>query len=132
MTVYSYLQIALGCAAGGVTRAMITNFSQAMGWTIIGTLLVNVIGCLLAGIVIALTIHYLQAHTPFIKAFLLIGFLGGLTTFSAFAVDVLHLIRDYQILPAALHILLNVSLSLLAVFAGFVLVQSFAGEVIKI
>lgn len=132
MTVYSYLQIALGCAAGGVTRAMITNFSHAMGWTIIGTLLVNVIGCFLAGIVIALTTYHFQAHTPLIRTFLVFGFLGGLTTFSAFAIDVLYLVRDYQILPAALHILLNVSLSLLAVFAGFLLVQNFTGAVIKI
>ena len=49
---------------------------------------------------------------------LLVGFLGSFTTFSTFALDVLHLTSGAEILKALLYILLSVLLCILGAWAG--------------
>ena len=58
-----------------------------------GTLAVNAVGCFLIGLIVG----YAEAHRPLsdeVQAFLLIGVLGGFTTFSAFGMDTIRLLRD--------------------------------------
>ena len=82
----------------------------------IGTLLVNVSGCFLIGI---LSQHYMnvQAH-PAMRAALITGFCGGFTTFSAFSLETVGLFDGGEYLKATAYILLSVTCSLLATFAG--------------
>ena len=53
----------------------------------------NAVGCFLIGLIVG----YAEAHRPLsneVQAFLLIGVLGGFTTFSAFGMDTIRLLRD--------------------------------------
>lgn len=86
-----------------------------------GTLAVNVIGSFLIGIMGALS----QADAswnlgPGARQFLMIGVLGGFTTFSAFSLQTLNLLRDGESLYAAANVAASVLVCLLAVWAGFV------------
>jgi len=81
------------------------------------TVIVNVAGSFLMGLLIeAVALRYggsLEA-----RAFLATGVLGGLTTFSAFSLDFVVLLQRGEHLPAALYLLVSVSVAILALFAG--------------
>ncbi len=83
----------------------------------LGTLVVNVVGCFVIGLVseLAETRGFL---TPESRAFLVIGVLGGFTTFSAFGNETLNLLRERDLALAGANVLLNVVLSLGAVWLG--------------
>jgi CrcB protein len=97
----SYLLIALGSALGGMTRHWCTLLISArldsmFPW---GTVLVNVSGSLLIGISAALLdsggdsggrLGAAQAARDFV----MVGLLGGYTTFSAFSLQTLQLLRQ--------------------------------------
>jgi fluoride exporter len=57
------------------------------------TLTVNVVGGFLMGIVFVV-IHERLGGSPEWRAFLATGILGGLTTFSAYSLDMMHLLTD--------------------------------------
>ena len=84
------------------------------------TVAVNVAGSLLIGFLGALFL----ARAPdkvILREAVLIGFLGGFTTFSAFSAEALRLMHGGETGKAMLHVLLNVALCLLAVWAGHAL-----------
>lgn len=83
-----------------------------------GTLAVNVLGCLLAGVAAALFERLSDWNTES-RLLVITGVLGGFTTFSAFGLETLTLLRSGSIALATLNVLTNVVLSLLAVSAGF-------------
>jgi len=80
------------------------------------TLLVNLAGCFLIG--------FLSSIFPSIdsnqltRLFLLTGILGGFTTFSAFSIETVELIRSGATLAAAIYIISSVVIGLVAVVAG--------------
>ncbi len=82
-----------------------------------GTLTVNVLGCLLIGLLVGLaeTRQLLGAET---RAFLLIGLLGGFTTFSAFGLETVNLVRDGELIGAFSNVGLQVVVGLAAVWVG--------------
>jgi len=90
----------------------------------IGTLTVNVLGSFLIGF---LYLYFEQTIAPLQKAMLVTGFLGALTTFSTFSLETMLLLQDGLHLKALLNILLNVTLSLLATFAGIILFKKIYG-----
>lgn len=100
----------------GVTRA----FGEAFPW---GILIANILGCFLMGLISAYFMQRMPEDEA-TKLFLTTGFLGGFTTFSAFSFDVLKLVNGGQNGTAVLYILASVGFSLLAVFAGFLLVKA--------
>ena len=55
------------------------------------------------------------------RQFLIIGVCGGYTTFSAFSMQTLELIRSNQMLQAGGNVLLSVLLGLIAVWLGHLL-----------
>jgi len=85
------------------------------------TFAVNVIGCLAAGILAGLVEKH-GFFTADTRLFLFTGLLGGFTTFSAFGLDALHLLRRGDLAIAAAYAGLSVVLGLAAVWLGFRLI----------
>ncbi|NVJ49424.1 MAG: fluoride efflux transporter CrcB [Gammaproteobacteria bacterium] len=110
--------VALGSAFGGVSRYWLReSLPQWIKFDFpLSTLLVNVVGCLLAGVFMV----YWQnsSVSPAIKTGVLIGFFGAFTTFSAFSADSWLLIQQDEYIKAGINIVLNMTLSLVAVFFG--------------
>lgn len=114
----AYLLAALGGALGALARwaaaEAIPTPPGAWPWA---TLLVNVTGCLLLGLLLAV----LAARSPepaWARPFLGVGVLGGYTTYSTFAIEVVHLVDDGGVPVAAGYVLLSVVGGVLAVAAG--------------
>lgn len=114
--------VGLGGFVGSSLRFMVHVWTQRIVPATVfplGTLVVNVIGCFLLGLLGGLLAHR-GILEPGYRLFLMIGLLGGFTTFSAFALDTLILIESAEALKALANIVLQVSLSLAAVYAGYI------------
>lgn len=121
-----YLWIALGSALGGMARyacdqAAIVWLGPALPW---GTLLVNVVGSFVIGVAAHLTT---SADEPLLglqaRGFVMVGLCGGFTTFSAFSLQNLVLLRAGATGRAALYVALSVGLCLAAALLGAVLAR---------
>lgn len=96
-------------------------WSEKFPWA---TLVVNIVGSFLIGFLAELMIE----DGPFflgsgVRALLLVGILGGFTTFSAFSLQTLALMREGEFALAVWNIFLSVALCLLAVWIGTLLAQ---------
>ena len=114
-----FLLVAFGGALGAVARWMLSGaiLHHAINWKFpLGTFIVNVTGCIAAGIVAGLITKH-DMFSPAARLFLLTGVLGGFTTFSAFGVECMYLLRRGEYSIAALY----VSLSIIAGLAGLML-----------
>jgi CrcB protein len=90
----------------------------------VGTLIVNVTGSLLIGLFAGLAEHR-QVFGHGARLLLVVGVLGGYTTFSAFSLETLSLLRSGQSLLALLHVFLQLSLGIAAAAAGFAAARAF-------
>jgi CrcB protein len=87
-------------AAGGVIGALsryglteaVTHRPNDFPWA---TLIINVTGCLLIGVLMVVLVEVGGRH-HLARPFLGVGVLGGYTTYSAFAVDVVRLVRVHE------------------------------------
>lgn len=108
-----WLAVALGGALGSMARyAVRLAFVPATGfpwWT----LLVNVLGGLLIGLLAGWGRDWPEA----LRVGLLVGVLGGFTTFSAFSLETISLLREQPAL-ALVNVLANVALCLIACAVG--------------
>ncbi|MGF1620451.1 MAG: fluoride efflux transporter CrcB [Rhodomicrobiaceae bacterium] len=118
------LLVAAGGAFGSAARYLVNIsaaalFGLAFPW---GTMAVNVVGSFLMGLVIAFGAERLSMSEE-LRALIAVGFLGGFATFSAFSPDfaVLFERKDYGL--AGLYLAGSVSLSILALFAGLMVVR---------
>ena len=116
--------VALGSALGGVARVWATVLvgrlaGDGLPW---GTLTVNILGSLLIGLVASLSAPEGRwlAH-PLTKQFFLLGVFGGFTTFSAFSLQTLNLLRDGEVMRAAAYVGASAMLCVLAAWAGHLL-----------
>jgi CrcB protein len=122
----SWLLIALGSALGGVARHAVGLFvTQKWGsvfpW---GTLTVNVVGSFVIGVLGALVAVSQRTSTAdLVRELLMIGFLGGFTTFSAFSLQTLQLMRDGRPGLALANVAISIAACLVAVWLGYVLGQ---------
>ena len=120
----TYLWVAVGGALGSVARYWMTNAVAALTgprfpW---GTIAINVIGSFIIGFTAFLTTPVGRVPISFdTRAFILVGICGGYTTFSAFSLQTLELMRSGNWLAAGGNILLSVVACLLAVWAGYAL-----------
>src|SRR5919112_1824772 len=92
------LLIGLGGGIGSIARYLChkwftTHHPQAFPW---GTFTVNIIGCFLIGIFWALAFKSFVATETW-KLFLMTGICGGFTTFSAFTLESIGLIREQKL-----------------------------------
>lgn len=88
------------------------------------TFAVNVLGCLVIGLLAGLTERY-ELFGSGTRLFLFTGLLGGFTTFSAFGLDAMFLVRRGELLVAALYAGASVLLGITAVWLGLKLVSVF-------
>ena len=123
------LLVGAGGLVGASMRYLIGTWVQsaagAAGFPY-GTLAVNGAGCLLIGLLAGLA----EARQPLsseAQAFLIVGLLGGFTTFSAFGIDTIRLLREGAYLAGSANVLLQVAVGLSAVLAGLRLGRAVGG-----
>jgi len=89
------------------------------------TFAVNVLGCLVVGILAGLAERF-ELFGPSTRLFLFTGLLGGFTTFSAFGLDAIYLLRRGELWLAMAYAGASVVLGIAAVWLGIKLISSFA------
>ena len=114
------LLVGLGGFAGAVARYLLGGWvlhhtlSAKFPWS---TFAVNVLGCLVIGVLSGLA-ERMEWFTPPVRLLLLTGLLGGFTTFSAFGLETVHLLRRGEPTIALAYALGSVLICTLAVWIG--------------
>lgn len=113
------LLVGLGGGLGSMARFLCQRwFSTAMApgfpW---GTFAVNISGCWLIGIIWGLSFRTIAENESW-KLFLMTGICGGFTTFSAFTLEGIGLIREQKLGYFFLYAAGSLILGLLATWAG--------------
>ena len=120
------LFIFIGGGLGSVLRFVIGQFLSGFQqqtdfpW---GTFSVNIIGSFLIGLLLASSLRSDQDWN-LIKSLLVIGFCGGFTTFSSFAYENFHLLREGQFGLFALYAISSLIIGLSAVYLGWSIQES--------
>jgi CrcB protein len=117
-----WLAVGIGGFVGAISRFQISLWLS--GWSIqrfgrvypFGTFAVNIVGCLFIGILMALVTDK-KIHDDWHKV-LVTGCLGSFTTFSTFSYETVELIRDDRPGLAALYVVANLVVGLVAVMVG--------------
>jgi fluoride exporter len=115
--------VALGGAFGSVARYKLSGYvlHHTIDWRFpAGTFAVNVIGCLVAGLLAGLA-EQREMLTPETRLLVFTGVLGGFTTFSAFGMETMFLLRRGELLIAGANVALSVAAGLAALWLGLVL-----------
>lgn len=108
-----WLAVALGGALGSLARYALKLGLMPLSTFPWWTLIVNVSGGLLIGLLASLGREWPEA----LRLGLIVGLLGGFTTFSAFSLETLELLRQQPLLALS-NVLANVTLSIAACAAG--------------
>jgi len=119
--VKSILLVALGGAIGSVARFKLSGWvlQQATNWRFpVGTFVVNVIGCFIAGALAGMAVKQ-DVFTPEARVFLFTGLLGGFTTFSAFGLETLLLLKRGEAGVAIANVVLSVTIGLIVAWLGY-------------
>jgi CrcB protein len=121
--------VAIGGALGSVARYGLSvlvlrqvnpvNFPWA-------TFSVNVLGCLLAGIFLVVAEQF-SAVNQEARLFVVTGLLGGFTTFSAFGIETLGLIRRGEMLIALSYASLSIIVGVLAMWLAYSALKAMLG-----
>lgn len=110
--------VALGGALGSCARYAVTlaflNQKLTGPWPVLA---VNLSGSFLIGLAAG---HFSKSPNGPAQLLLVVGLLGGFTTFSSFSLDNLALLREGQVVPAALNILAQSLLGLLLASLGYI------------
>lgn len=117
--------VAAGGATGAVARYLLgLQAMRSLGgaWPY-GTLAANILGGLLMGVLAGVLSLRGGADQEKWRLLLGVGVLGGFTTFSAYSLEVALMIERRAYGQAALYSLGSVVLSILALFAGLILMR---------
>lgn len=125
LEIQKILFVGLGGSLGAMLRYFIARIFMAFG--IAGnfpthTLVVNLAGCFLIGLLSS--VFPSIEENQLTRLFLLTGIFGGFTTFSAFSIETIDLIRSGSALVAATYVVSSVVIGLVAVIAGISLAGS--------
>lgn len=117
------LLIGTGSFIGGIVRYLLGAWVQSKSVTPlpIGTFVVNVLGCLVIGCMFGFSEKANLA--PEWRLFVMTGLCGGFTTFSAFSLETVNLLRSGQTVYALGYVALSVLLCLAATYIGIILVK---------
>lgn len=115
------LLVALGGAIGSVARFKMSGLVLHVNpnWRFpAGTLAVNLIGCLIAGLLAGLAVKQ-DIFSPEARVFLFTGLLGGFTTFSAFGLETLLLLKRGETAVAVANVVVSITVGLLVAWLGY-------------
>jgi CrcB protein len=123
----AFLVVFLGAGLGGALRHGVNVAAlRFIGSDFpVGTLAINVVGSFVMGLLAAWFALKADPGQAW-RLFLTTGILGGFTTFSAFSLDAILLWERGQAGAAAAYVAMSVALSLLALFAGLLVVRHFS------
>lgn len=120
MSFTSCLWVIAGGALGTFLRYAVSllalPISRDLPW---GTIIINIVGSFVIGLFGTLTLA--SGRFPAsenLRLFVMVGICGGFTTFSAFSLQTLDLLRSGATTRAAINIVVSVSLCVAAVAAG--------------
>lgn len=121
---YNSMLVIVGSAIGGGCRYWISTLiqKQAIGSFPFGTFTVNMAGCFAIGWVAAMAAKNSTDQTS-LMLLLATGFCGGFTTFSAFALENVQLIKNGWNLQSAAYIASSVVFGIVLVKMGITLVK---------
>lgn len=125
------LLVAIGGAAGSAARFALggafnppppTPNSPPWAAFPIGTLAVNLIGCALIGLLagwLGVGVTGSTPPNPAWRPLLIVGVLGGFTTFSAFGIETVFMLRSGHYLPAGTYVLASTVLGITLASVGY-------------
>ena len=118
------ISIGIGSFIGGISRYAIVGYVQSKLSSTLpyGTLFVNIFACFLIGILYGVSERMTISDEW--KLIIATGLLGGFSTFSAFSIENIQMLRQGQILWALTYILGSVVLGLLCTWIGLSIVKS--------
>ena len=110
----------LGSIARYISQRWVTSFFP--GAFPLGTFAVNFIGCFLIGVLWGLAYKNVQ-YLPSWNLFLMAGFCGGFTTFSAFTLESIGLLKQEKLFLFFFYLAVSVIAGLFATYAGIKLTR---------
>ena len=119
--------IGVGGFIGSICRYLLSGAIQSKLFNTIdsgfpfGTLGVNILGCFIIGILYGYTLK--NSMTFEWRVFLFTGICGGFTTFSAFSIEMIRMMRDGNMLNAFSYISSSIILGLGATWSGILLMK---------
>ncbi len=125
----NYIMVFIGAGFGGALRYWGSDIVYKFLPTTFpyGTLFVNILGSFIIGLVI----YYLDSNKLInhdLRLFLTTGFCGGLTTFSTFSFETINFLKEREYFLAGSNMILNVFLTLLAIFISYKLSNLLVGK----
>ena len=113
------LLVGLGGGIGSIARYLLqkwftVNYMQAFPW---GTFIINFVGCFLIGIFWKLSFKSFDNGESW-KLFLMTGLCGGFTTFSAFTLESIGLIKEQKLALFLSYVAASIVIGLLATYLG--------------
>jgi len=118
------LLVGLGGGVGSILRYLCQRWFIVAGLQPIpwATLTVNIAGCFLIGVFWGLSFGAFETNETW-KLFLMTGICGGFTTFSAFSLEGIGLIREGKFFVFFTYVILSVGAGLLATWLGMRLIK---------
>ncbi len=113
------LLVFIGGGLGSVMRYTMTLFISKFHYTAkfpLNTFLCNTMGSLLIGLIMG---YWNKNQVMETYLFLVVGCLGGFTTFSAFSLETISLLKQGNFIIAIMYILISIFLCLLFTLLGF-------------
>lgn len=115
----TFCAVFLGGGLGAGLRFLIGYFSTfcIKNNVYVVTFSINIVACFLMGCLCGIFLDKASVH-PALKLALTVGFCGGFSTYTAFSVEMLEMLKTGQILTMMLYMLMTLVLGLLAVWGG--------------
>ncbi|MBM3416120.1 MAG: fluoride efflux transporter CrcB [Bacteroidetes bacterium] len=118
------LLVGLGGGIGSIARYLGSRwlyniYPHHCPW---GTFAVNIVGCFLIGLFWGLSFKSFDSNEHW-KMFLMVGNCGGFTTFSAFTLEGIGLIKEQRLALFFLYVAASVTIGLLITFLGMKIIR---------
>ena len=120
----SILFVFLGGGLGSALRYGLGTWLNQNNELAIGTFSVNILGSLIIGLLMGWFLKGSNLDEG-MRLFLAVGFCGGFTTFSAFALEQVNMIKNGALSHALIYATSSIVLGILAVFLGLWLSRQF-------